>query len=694
MSFTWIPFYKELADKLLVYRARQAELLALLNELKSGGVPVISLVDKDKNGKNIPLAVMDPFSFFATFNRRITDKNRKLILAAIKTKLHVEAAVPSDFDGIPVMNPLKSRFFPFEGDRKDGDIDALWDLAGAVVQKATDEFEPTLIDRCLSFKSTSITNLSMGMYWMRPATYIALDKRNCDLLDRQGISHSAGDGSSYLAFLKNAQNAINKAPFEFSLQAYQDTGSVKYWVFQSNPKRYDIVGALRDGKVKSWDIKTHKGDIKKGDRVIVWVTGKEAGCHALCEIISDLLEPKVFEDDGYYKQAPVAGPFNYVEIEVVTDLHDIPINKDEVAATPALSKLNVGHQGTVFTATSAQYQAIEKLAEAKLSAGVNGRAYWLYAPGPKAKYWDQCWENGEMVIGFADLTDLSTFQDKEDIVKALQKAKKVKSSFSNDALAAWQFVHEVKLGDIIIVKGGTTTYLGYGVVTGEYRFDKGRDGYRNVRDVAWQKKGEWLESAWPIVQKTLTDITKYPDYVNKLKNMIGIEEPPGSSIDLPSKNVILYGPPGTGKTYALRTKYMEYFTDHQSAKSPEEYADELVASMAWWEVIAVVMLDLGQAKVADILNHALLQARIRRSENRNPRAAVWAHMQMHTKRDCQHVAYSKRYEPLLFEKSDKSVWSIDKEAAHTEVPELSDKLKAFKEYKAKDATVIRRYSFM
>jgi len=694
MSFTWIPFYTELANKLLSYRDRQAELLALLGDLRKAGVKVSSLVDKDTNGKEVPLTAMDPFTFFASFNRRSSDVNRRSILKAIKEKLEIGAEVPTDFDGIPIMDPRKSRFFPFEARRKEGDVAALWDLAEAVVRKTPEEVDPKLIDRCLGIVSTSITNLTMGMFWMQPNVYTALDSRNRELLDQQDISHNVKDGVTYLEFVKDVHNEVNETPFEFSLRAYEGGGTGSCWVFQANPKRYDIVGALRDGKLDSWTIKTHKNDISKGDRVIIWVTGKDAGCYALCEIASELMEAADAEDDGYYKEAPGTGPFDYVEIKVLTDLHATPIMKEEVDAAVALAELNVGHQGTVFTVTPAQYAAIEKLAAAKINATADGRRYWLYAPGPKAKYWDQCWENSEMVVGFDEVNRLDSYGSRQELEAAIKKALKTKKRPYNASLAGWQFVHDVKPGDTVIAKFGSSAYLGYGTIVGDYDYDSTRDGYRNLRKVTWAKKGKWEEKKGRTVLKTLTDITPYPDYVERLKALIGIEEPTErTALDLPSKNVILYGPPGTGKTYTLRTKYMEWFTDRQTAKSREQFADDLVAVMSWWEVIAMVMLDLGKAKVTDILDHSLMQARIRRSENRNPRAAVWAHIQMHTKRDCENVAYSKRYEPLLFEKSDKSVWSIDEEAVQTEVPELADKLKAFSEYKPTDAAVTCRYAF-
>ena len=42
--------------------------------------------------------------------------------------------------------------------------------------------------------------------------------------------------------------------------------------------------------------------------------------------------------------------------------------------------------------------------------------------------------------------------------------------------------------------------------------------------VELEEKGEWPEGVHTIVKKTLTDITKYPEYVDRLKRLIGIEQ--------------------------------------------------------------------------------------------------------------------------------------------------------------------------
>lgn len=87
VSFDWPPFYRELATKLLPYRNRQAELLALLDKLRAQDIPVTPCTDMDAQGRKFPLEEMDPFTFYGTFNRGVMKKVRLAILGAMKEKL-------------------------------------------------------------------------------------------------------------------------------------------------------------------------------------------------------------------------------------------------------------------------------------------------------------------------------------------------------------------------------------------------------------------------------------------------------------------------------------------------------------------------------------------------------------------------------------------------------------------------------
>lgn len=69
--FTWKPIFVEMGAKLLAYRPKQKQLLALLNEMEAAGLPVVSLKDQNPKGVEVPLSEIDPFTLFAVFNRAI-----------------------------------------------------------------------------------------------------------------------------------------------------------------------------------------------------------------------------------------------------------------------------------------------------------------------------------------------------------------------------------------------------------------------------------------------------------------------------------------------------------------------------------------------------------------------------------------------------------------------------------------------
>jgi hypothetical protein len=73
------------------------------------------------------------------FNRGMTDANRKNIAAELAKFLKVEEAVPDSFEGIPLLNPMKSWFFPPEIKRDAGQIDSLWSVFAAGLEYADAE---------------------------------------------------------------------------------------------------------------------------------------------------------------------------------------------------------------------------------------------------------------------------------------------------------------------------------------------------------------------------------------------------------------------------------------------------------------------------------------------------------------------------------------------------------------------------
>ena len=149
--------------------------------------------------------------------------------------------------------------------------------------------------------------------------------------------------------------------------------------------------------------------------------------------------------------------------------------------------------------------------------------YWLYAPGEGAKYWDLYFDEGTIGIGPNDIDNLKRYNSQNEIASKLSQLYG-EGKHSNDSLALWEFSRGMKPGDIIIAKKGTRSYIGYGIVLSDYLYDSGRNDYHHFRKVSWKSKGEWPEVNENIVIKSLTDITKYPDYVSRLKHLLSISE--------------------------------------------------------------------------------------------------------------------------------------------------------------------------
>lgn len=184
--------------------------------------------------------------------------------------------------------------------------------------------------------------------------------------------------------------------------------------------------------------------------------------------------------------------------------------------------------------------------------------YWLFAPGESAHKWDEFYNQGIMAIGWDELGDLNSYEDKASINEKLLEVYGGNPNKMNDSAANFEFTHVLKKGDVVIVKSGVSNLLGYGIVKSDYYFDHGREDYKHCRKVDWKLKGKW-KSGHRLVLKTLTDITKYASekknfnfYYEELLNIMGIEKSPtqksNSNYKMPL-NQILYGPPGTGKTY-------------------------------------------------------------------------------------------------------------------------------------------------
>lgn len=468
--FQWTSFYMELASALLKYKNNRSELIGILKTIFSDAEMNFPFKEK---GKEVYEDIC-PFTVFGSFNKGITNANRIALLEQFAKQFSIKAAVPTEFDGIPVVMNLSAWFFAYKENRGEHDIDNLWEL----LEKAIAYSDEASADNKNAFITAYDTvskqkmikwNITMGLYWVRPYTFINLDSTN-------------------RAFITDVDNMPHYFTTIFS----------------------DINKGIQDGTSYLF----------------------------MCEQAKNALKQKEYEYHSFPELSYCAWK-----------------NNQETPDEPATNRVD---------------------------SNVKEIDYWIYSPGDNACMWDEFYNLGIMGIGWDDVTDLKEFTSKEEIKNYMKKVYDPSYSYKNNAHCLWQFANEIKIGDVIFVKKGMHKIIGKGVVTSEYIYDSARETYKHIRKVEWTNKGEW-EHPGQAVMKTLTCISPYPDYVQRLLSLfaedileetseqIEIKYPPYTKDDFLNKvymdedtyntltelleakyNVILQGAPGVGKTFAAK----------------------------------------------------------------------------------------------------------------------------------------------
>lgn len=228
-NFSWIPFYMEMADKLLAFKNNRKALVDIMYSLDSQYVSYIHTND----GGYYP--DIDPFTFFGIFNRGNSFEKRKKIAVFFKERLGVKTEVPESFEGIPIVFAVMSCFCWSEN--IDTNIQPLWDLFEAVLKKEQEKIE-NLFDIVCKQKGIK-WNITMGLFWIRPYEYIALDSCNQSYLQSKGLNvfpEKHLNAAHYFAFLNEIKQKMRANELqEITIPA------ISYHAWQSNKNNNKVV---------------------------------------------------------------------------------------------------------------------------------------------------------------------------------------------------------------------------------------------------------------------------------------------------------------------------------------------------------------------------------------------------------------------------------------------------------------------
>ena len=143
---------------------------------------------------------------------------------------------------------------------------------------------------------------------------------------------------------------------------------------------------------------------------------------------------------------------------------------------------------------------------------------WIYAPGEQARLWDACLQQSLMRLGWDELGDYRQFDSRQAVIAKMKEVYEV-DNMSNAALAVWQFLNDMQIGDIVYAKKGTYHIIGRGVVEADYVYDESLDEFKNTRRIRWTETGNW-EAPFRLPQKTLTRLYADDSNIDLLNKMI------------------------------------------------------------------------------------------------------------------------------------------------------------------------------
>ena len=523
-TFIWSEIYEEFATKLLEYKNDRKNLISKLQNVYEE--IDMKLSKMESNGEILDI---DPFTIFGLFNKGITDDNRKRILGEIAKQFNLKNKVPFSFEGIPLVNNLRSTFFNFAEERGENDINNLWEVFESAIRYADN---PTQGNK-LKIESTYNNvikqkgiqwNITMGLYWIRPNTYINLDSKNREFIIKQKILpeqfikevnqfKNIPNGEQYIQLCDLLLEKIKDGRYgyrnfkELSFIAYERNMSVDT-VTQHNTQNTDIAKNTilygPPGTGKTYNTVMYAVAIIENKKL------EEIKKENYTEVIDRYNK---YKEDGLIEFTTFHQSYGYEEfIEGIKPV----IHSDEEDETdiqyevvPGLFKKFCDIAGKPI------------LRKEKCDIGINeSPTIWkisLEGSGENSTR-TECMKNEHIRIGYdeygREITNLFKGAAGRHILN--------------------YFINDMSIGDIVMSCYDCNTVDAIGVVTGEYEWHDEYPEYKRLRKVNWIVKGikeniikinNGSRLSNPTVYKLRMDLSDVMEIIEKYsKNTIEVEE--------------------------------------------------------------------------------------------------------------------------------------------------------------------------
>ncbi|RAM58204.1 hypothetical protein DS66_06045 [Mesotoga sp. SC_3PWM13N19] len=481
-GFQWVPFYEALADKLLDFRDKPGELFNVIKKLSSEQ-PLMEYLHFEREDWWGPRQYrIDPFSVMGVINRGTTDANRTLLAKVLGDEFGVKIPAPTQFVGIPVLDNRRSFFV--------GD-DELWNLFAHALESAdtnvfSNEFKDAF-DKAVAVKGNGLTYVTMGLFWIRPNVFLALDANSRKYISEHYAvevpsTHCAG--SEYAEFLGVLKSELSKEKPSLSFPEM----SYKAWIERGGPppkpnssggdsnisgggddidkklitaKNIILYGPPGTGKTYS--------AIQYAVAIVEEKTISEVKPEDYGEVFGRYLK---YKDDGLIAFTTFHQSFSYEEfIEGIRPV----VSPEEKADANKEIEYEI-HDGIFKAFCDNAGNPVGEKADAHLGIGKNPTVWKVSLEGTgENSTREECMENNHIRIGWDEYG--------ENISDATDFGEHGGSNVLN------AFYNRMQIGDIVLSCYSSKTIDAIGVITGEPEWHDEYQQYKRVRNVNWLVKG-------------------------------------------------------------------------------------------------------------------------------------------------------------------------------------------------------------
>lgn len=500
-DYSWVPFYMEFADKLLVYKSNRQGLIEKIREVYQGMGERLPTIESDNN--NIP--DIDPFTVFALFNRgRMSAHSRRKCLTHFKEVFNLNADVPTGFDGVPVHNFTQYCFYHYVGDtrRKEKVFEILWDLFECALNYAHTSEDTAAQDfaalyrKALDLPLIERAKMTMGLFHIRPSTFVNLDSKNKEMIISQfgvGVWQKLVAPDTYLQAIEDLKSQMKDNP-EFQTE-------YPFVVLSSKELPHSHEGGTEQHGNNNGSSNSIVNGTKGNDHELNLIlygppgTGKTYNTVIKAVSIIDGNNPQADSKVVSALQALENDPADHAAYEIVLKRYRELKKKGRIAFTTFHQAYGyeefiegikpIAQNGSVIyeVKDGVFKEFCDKAREIKQKQTNSNSAPEEFKIRPNATVWkvsldnvgwrhcplhDKCLDEGCIRIGWDKFEDPALVHDPKNCVG--------------------QFIDEMQIGDIVLSCYSWSAIDAIGVITGDYEWHDSEQELKRFRKVEWLKR--------------------------------------------------------------------------------------------------------------------------------------------------------------------------------------------------------------